>query len=188
MKRVDSKRLDKIKKIVDIVGGIVSVCVALGLIPFGNAQANVDSDTSTASADPSTPAICRELEEFEDNETRLAYAADLLGAGEYRATVMFLSDFLVTVEPNSHLATAIYYDRGLAHLYLKEYHQAILDLSSVVEQVEFPDAYYNLGNAHLRLDDYEEALANYEHAQSLEKKPEYEDAMNIAKAERMPVG
>lgn len=179
------KRLKKIEKTFKCVAGIVSaialISTPLELTRSENVQTNVDQ---SASAAPAVPLICPKLEEFKDDEERLAYAADLLNTGKHQTAVTFLSNFLATVEQDSHLATTIYYDRGLAHLYLKEYHLAVSDLSKVVKQAEYADAYYNIGNALVGLERYEDAIEQYKQAQQLKQKPEYEAAQNMAEMKK----
>lgn len=179
-------RLDTIVKVIGIIGTFVTMAgTIVGIyIQLRNAQTNTIPAPDAASAVVSeAPVIYRGLEEFEDDDARLAYAADLLGKGQHQAAEAFLSDFLATVEPNSYIATAICYDRGLARLYLEEYNQAVSDFSAVTEQVEYPDAYYNLGNALLGLENFEKALEAYEHALSLEQRPEYINARDVVQSQ-----
>ena len=143
---------------------------------------DVQAVTPNDSAISATSAAHRGLEEFADNDSRLAYAADLLNQNLYRSAEAFLSEFLETVEPDSHMAAAIRYDLGLAHLYLEEYNQAVSDFSAVIVQVDYPDAYYNLGNALVGLQNYEKALDAYESAIKLEQKPEYIEVRNTVLA------
>lgn len=124
----------------------------------------------------------RGLEEFTDDDERLDYAAGLLDQRLYRAAEAFLSEFLETAEPDSRLSAAIRYNRGLAHLYLKEYDLAISDFSAVTGQADYPDAYYNLGNAFAGLGDYEKALEAYDSALELEQKPEYREVRDAVLA------
>lgn len=133
----------------------------------------ISSMRAIVPAEPATSAAHRELDEFADNDSRLAYAASLLDQNMYQSAEAFLSEFLSAVEPDSQIAAAICYDLGLAHLYLKKYDQAVSDLSAVIAKVGYPDAYYNLGNALVGLKDYEKALEAYETAIQLEQKPEY---------------
>lgn len=167
------------------IAGIVGTVWTIGTGLLDTAQGNIDP-TPSATVTPAPSVTYRPLEDFEDDDARLAYAADLLGQNQPQAAEAFLSDFLAAVESGSQLAAAIRYDRGLAHLYLKDYNQAIVDLSAVITQAEYPDAYYNLGNAYAGLEDDESALAAYEHAIALEQKPEYTDARDAALARLAP--
>lgn len=133
----------------------------------------VSETPSAALDDPDSSVAYRGLDEFADDDARLAYAASLLDQRLYRTAEAFLSEFLATVETGSRLSAAIRYDRGLAYLYQMEYDKAISDFSAVTAQVDYPDAYYNLGNALTGLHRYEEALEAYESAIELEQKPEY---------------
>lgn len=142
----------------------------------------ISNTQHAAPNDPDSSAAYRELDEFANDDARLAYAASLLDQHLYQAAEAFLSEFLATVEADSRLSAAIHYNRGLAHLYLTEYNQAISDFSAVTAQTDYPDAYYNLGNALVGLHLYEEALEAYESAIELEQKPEYVDVRDAVLA------
>lgn len=176
-----STLVDWIGKLLTIGVSVAAIIEVVCTIAAGPVQVVVNPDPSATVA-PAPSVTYRPLEDFENDDVRLAYAADLIGQGQHQAAAAFLSDFLAMVEPGSQLATAIQYDRGLAHLYLKEYNQAVVDLSTVTAQVEYSDAYYNLGNAYTGLEDDENALAAYEHAIALEQKPEYVAARDAALA------
>lgn len=148
---------------------ITIISTAIAVTPYIGSPSPVNSASAA-------PEDYRRLEEFSDDNARLAYAADLLNQGRYELAEVFLSDFLLTVEPDSHMAAAICYDRGLAYLYLRDYSQAASDFSIVTAQVDYADAYYNLGNAMTGLHEYRAALESYESALKLEQKPEYKKA------------
>lgn len=168
---ISSTRLNTILMVMGFVITITTIIstVATIIVHTSNTQTTTPNDPTISE----TSASYRGLEEFADNDSRLAYAADLLDQNLYQAAEAFLSEFLVTVEPDSRLSIAIRYDRGLAYLYLGEYDQAISDFSIVTAQVDYSDAYYNLGNALVGLKKYEKALEAYESALKLEQKPEY---------------
>ena len=162
---------DWIDMILITLGVVISLIVVIStawavIVSISGAQ-------PTASNVPDSSVSYRGLDEFADDDARLAYAASLLDQRLYRAAEAFLSEFLATVETDSRLSAAIRYDRGLAYLYLMEYNEAISDFSAVTAQADYPDAYYNLGNALVGLHRYEEALEAYGVAIELEEKPEY---------------
>ncbi len=164
----DSNRVDMILITLGVVISIiVAISTAWAIIVY------ISGTQPTASNVPDSSVAYRGLDEFTDDDARLAYAASLLDQRLYRAAEAFLSEFLMTVETDSRLSAAIRYNRGLAYLYLMEYDEAISDFSAVTVQADYPDAYYNLGNALVGLQCYEEALEAYESAIELEKKPEY---------------
>lgn len=160
-----------------VISLIVVISTAWAIIVY------ISGAQPTASNNPGSSEAYRGLEEFADDDARLAYAASLLDQRLYQAAEAFLSEFLATVETNSRLSAAIRYNRGLAYLYLMEYDEAISDFSSVTAQADYPDAYYNLGNALMGLHIYEEALEAYESALELEQKPEYVDARDAVLAQ-----
>lgn len=166
---------------------LIGVVITL-IIVISTASAIITHISNTRADGPDDPAgseasaAYRGLDEFTDDDARLAYAASLLDQRLYRTAAAFLSEFLEGVEADSRLSAAIRYDRGLAYLYLQEYEQAVSDFTAVTAQADYPDAYYNLGNALAGLQNYEEALEAYDTALKLEQKPEYMEARDAVLA------
>lgn len=125
------------------------------------------------------PADVHDLNDFADDDERLAYAADLIGHGRYEDAVSFLKSFQDAVESGSEIELAIRFNLGLAYLYREDWNEAVNHLKAVAERTRYPDAYYNLGCAYMGLDQKEKALEAIEKAMDLEQKPEYEAAREV---------
>lgn len=171
---------------IQITVGILTVLCAIATFimqcAFEWLPASSEPGYPSPAVSSEVPFVPRDPAEFEDDDARLAYAADLLTQGQHQAAEDFLSQCLTTVDSSSHIATAFRYDRGLARLYCGEYNQAIDDFTSVVDRVSYPDAYYNLGNALLGLEHYDKAADAYARASELEPKPEYATAKEYVDA------
>ncbi len=132
--------------------------------------------TPTVAVTEQPPADIRGLDDFADDDERLAYAADLIGHGWYDDAMIFLKSFQDAVEPGSEIELAVRFDLGLAHLYREDWNEAVNHLEVVAKRTNYPDAYYNLGRAYMGLNRTGPALEAFEKAMEIEPKPEYEAA------------
>lgn len=136
----------------------------------------VPESTPTAAVAEPVPADISDLDDFADDDERLAYAADLIGHGWYEDAVVFLKSFQDTTESGSEIELAIRFNLGLAYLYREDWYEAVNNLEVVAKRTNYPDAYYNLGRAYMGLNQTELALESFEKALDIEQKPEYEAA------------
>jgi protein O-mannosyl-transferase len=85
-----------------------------------------------------------------------------------------LFDHTLTVTDNNWL---IYYNRGVTHVPLGNYRQAIEDFNKAIEiKPDYIDAYYNRGHAYADLGNYRQAIEDY--GRVIKIKPDSADAYN----------
>lgn len=183
-----SGKMNTVERIITMAAGIAAI-IGLPLTIYATFFLPEKSNIGLEPVSEPSPAVAVTepadtdiygLDEFNDDDARLAYSADLIGDGRYRDAVDFLKSFQKAVESDSEIELAIRFNLGLAYLYREDWSEAVNNLDIVAKRTNYPDAYYNLGLAYMGLNQPESALDAFDKALRFGQKPEYEAAREAA--------
>lgn len=165
------KRIERTEKRANISAALLSI--ACSLLTIFTIFVPSKASWSTEAEIPLDSIEVKHLGNFENDDGRLSYTADLMNQGHDREAIEFLNEFLKSVESDSEIAVTIHFNLGLAHFHLEEWNEAVTDFAIAADQAHHPDAYYNLGVAKMNLNENESALESLNKALALWQKPEY---------------